>query len=181
MQNGLLITDATRPDNPIVFCNDAFALLTGYEIAEILGKNCRFLQHGDRSQQPIPTLRRAIAEGTACRLLLRNYRKSGELFWNELTISPVTDVNGQLTHFVGIQNDITDLVGAYADRWKESARLIETLAPRQKQVMDGLVAGRNIKQIAIDLKVSPKTAEMHRATCCGRCRLPMWSNWCDLC
>ena len=110
----------------------------------------------------MPTLRAAIKDGTACRVLLRNYRKDATLFWNELTISPVHDNAGQLTHFVGIQNDVTDLVKSAAIRTKDLASQIESLAPRQKQVLDGLVSGKGIKEVAMDLGISPKTAEMHR-------------------
>ncbi len=162
MQHGLLITDPRLPDNPIVYSNPAFEDLTGYPLSAILGKNCRFLQNDDKDQKPMATLRGAIRDGVFCRVLLRNYRKDGTLFWNELTISPVHDSSGQLTHFVGIQNDVTDLVQSIAEDTKNLAARIEALAPRQKQVLDGLVSGLNIKQVAIDLGISAKIAEMHR-------------------
>lgn len=162
MRHGLLITDVRQPGNPIVYANAAFMEMTGYPLDEILGRNCRFLQRDDRDQPPLATVRAAVQEGESCRALLRNYKHDGTLFWNELTISPVQDAHEQLTHFVGIQNDVTDLVKASARRWKDLAVRIEALAPRQRQVMDALVAGRSIKQVANDLNISVKTAEMHR-------------------
>ncbi len=162
MRHGLLITDVRQSGNPIVYANAAFMELTGYPLDEILGRNCRFLQRDDRDQPPLATVRAAIQEGKPCRALLRNYKRDGTLFWNELTLSPVHDADGQLTHFVGIQNDVTDLVKGSARRWMDLAGRIETLAPRQRQVMDALVAGRSIKQVATDLNISVKTAEMHR-------------------
>ncbi|MHC4879839.1 MAG: response regulator transcription factor [Planctomycetota bacterium] len=162
MRHGLLITDVRQPGNPIIYANAAFLEMTGYPLDEVLGRNCRFLQRDDRDQPPLATVRAAVREGTPCRALLRNYKRDGTLFWNELTLSPVHDGDGKLTHFVGIQNDVTDLVKASARRWKDLAVRIETLAPRQRQVMDALVAGQSIKQVANDLNISVKTAEMHR-------------------
>ncbi len=104
---GILITDPQRPDNPIIYCNPSFEKLTGYERDEILGRNCRFLQGEDRDQEPLDELREAIREGRQSRVVLRNYRKDGSLFWNELTVSPLRDAAGRVTHFVGTQNDVT--------------------------------------------------------------------------
>ncbi|SMP66697.1 PAS domain S-box-containing protein [Neorhodopirellula lusitana] len=107
-QSGVLITDTTHPDNPIVFCNDAFITATGFNREEILGQSCHFLKTDDRDQDAIATLRQAIENGLACEVVLRNYRKDGSMFWNELAFSPIRDETGNLTHFVGIQNDLTD-------------------------------------------------------------------------
>ena len=107
---GVVITDATQPDIPIIYCNAAFQRITGYSHDEIIGRNCRFLQQGDRDQEARRIIREAIADGSECRTLLRNYRKSGSLFWNDLTISPVKDAGGDVTHFVGLVNDVTNRV-----------------------------------------------------------------------
>ncbi|MBP8067334.1 MAG: PAS domain-containing protein [Pedobacter sp.] len=104
---GIVITDNVLPDNPIIYCNPAFEQLTGYKRNEIIGHNCRFLQGKDRSQGAIKELASAIAEGKNCRVEIRNYTKHGKLFWNELYLSAVKDVNNQITHFIGIQNDIS--------------------------------------------------------------------------
>jgi PAS domain S-box-containing protein len=106
--NGIVITDPGLPDNPIVYANPAFERTTGYSMEEVVGHNCRFLQGGDRDQPALEELRRVIREGRECRVVLRNYRKDGSLFWNELYISPVYDEEGHLTNFVGVQNDVTE-------------------------------------------------------------------------
>ena len=107
---GVVITDAKNPNNPIVDVNPAFEVLTGYTKKEILGKNCSFLQGDDRNQDAIKNLRKAIAAKKHTRVEIRNYRKDGTMFWNELTISPVFGNDGELINFVGVQQDITDRV-----------------------------------------------------------------------
>ncbi|WP_450782978.1 PAS domain-containing protein, partial [Streptomyces sp. NPDC001635] len=96
--SGIIITDNTQQDNPIIYCNKAFEKITGYSRKEIIGHNCRFLQAQDRSQKERSILSRCIAEGVECRVEIRNYRKNGDLFWNELYMSPaytctITDAN----------------------------------------------------------------------------------------
>ncbi|WP_273843641.1 PP2C family protein-serine/threonine phosphatase [Rubrobacter calidifluminis] len=114
--NGIVITDARREDNPIIYVNPAFERTTGYSFEEVCGRNCRFLQNGDRNQPQLEELRKAIREGGECRVVLRNYRKDGEQFWNELYISPVFDEEGRLTNFIGVQNDITERKRAEEER-----------------------------------------------------------------
>jgi PAS domain S-box-containing protein len=106
--SSVIITDQRLPDHPIIFCNASFEKLTGYSREEILGHNCRFLQGNDRDQEAINEVREAISTGGTCTVALRNYRKDGTPFWNELAISPVHDDEGLISHFVGIQQDITD-------------------------------------------------------------------------
>jgi PAS domain S-box-containing protein len=106
--NGIVITDPKLPDNPIVYVNPAFEKISGYATDEVLGRNCRFLQADDRDQAVLEELRVALREVRECRVVLRNYRKDGTPFWNELYVSPVHDEDGRLTNFVGVQNDITE-------------------------------------------------------------------------
>ena len=105
--NGILIADARQPDMPTVYCNAAFEKITGYGAEEVLGRNCRFLQGTDHHQPGLDAIRQAVQEGTEAKAELRNYRKDGSPFWNELYIAPVKDQQGKLTHFIGIQTDIT--------------------------------------------------------------------------
>lgn len=105
--NGILIVDAKQPDNPIIYANPSFERITGYKVQEVVGSNCRFLQGSDRDQEGLNTIRTALQKGQACYTTLRNYRKDGTLFWVELWISPVYNEAGELTNFIGIQNDIT--------------------------------------------------------------------------
>ncbi len=105
--NGIIIADAKVPDNPIIYTNVAFSQITGYGKSEVLGKNCRFLQNGDRDQKEIGVIRKAIKAGRPCHEVLRNYKKDGTLFWNDLTITPLYNDQGLLTHFIGVQSDVT--------------------------------------------------------------------------
>lgn len=104
---GIVIADATQPDMPVIYVNPAFERLTGYTATDVLGRNCRFLYRGEKNQPALLEMRAALAEGRNCQVILRNYRKDGSLFWNQLSLSPLYDTTGQLTHFVGIQIDIT--------------------------------------------------------------------------
>ncbi len=105
--NGIVIVDARMPDLPMIYINPAFEQITGYTRAEVVGENCRFLQGTDTQQTELYKLRLAICEQRSCIVTLRNYRKDGTLFWNELSVSPIRNSEGILTHYVGIQKDIT--------------------------------------------------------------------------
>ncbi len=105
--NGITITDALLPDRPVIYTNAAFEQLTGYSNDEIMGKNLRFLQGTDRDQPGVEEMQKAIDEGRSCQVEVRNYRKDGTLFWNEISITPIRDENGTVTHYIGIQDDIT--------------------------------------------------------------------------
>lgn len=105
--DGIVITEYQKQCNPIVFVNNSFEEMTGYNQKEILGKDCRFLQRDDRNQKGLDVVRNAIHEGKNCRVELRNYKKNGMLFWNELSLAPLLNSQGEITHFVGIQKDIT--------------------------------------------------------------------------
>jgi diguanylate cyclase (GGDEF)-like protein/PAS domain S-box-containing protein len=106
--NGILITDHRQENHAIVYCNPAFERMTGYTRGEVLGKNPRFLQGGDNEQEELGKVRAAMGAGGDYRGVLKNYRKDGTLFWNQLRMSPVFDDAGHLTHYVGIQTDITE-------------------------------------------------------------------------
>ncbi|HLW33115.1 MAG TPA: PAS domain S-box protein [Aequorivita sp.] len=108
--DSILITDAQHPHNPIVYCNAAFEKMTAYSVEETLGKNGDFLQNDDRDQKEIEIIQNAIAKGEACTAIVRNYRKDGTLFWNDLSITPVYDAQNKLTHFIYVQNDVTQKV-----------------------------------------------------------------------
>jgi len=105
---GILITDPHQPDNPIIYVNPAFERMTGYAAAEALGRNCRFLQGAGTDPSAVAEIRQALKEERDLRTELLNYRKDGSSFWNELTISPLRDAKGRVTHYVGIINDRTE-------------------------------------------------------------------------
>ncbi|MGJ5675328.1 MAG: PAS domain S-box protein [Nostochopsis sp.] len=106
--NGIVISDARLPNLPMIYANPAFGHITGYSPEDVIGRNCSFLQGIDTNQPEIQEIRNAIKQAKNCTVMLRNYRRDGTLFWNELNISPVFDADGKCTHYVGIQNDITE-------------------------------------------------------------------------
>lgn len=101
--NGIVITDCTLPDEPIIYCNPAFEKITGYGKDETLGRNCRFLQGPDTDKSSVKKIQDAVKNRKPCRVNLLNYRKDGTTFWNDLTISPVLDDNGDCTNYIGVQ------------------------------------------------------------------------------
>lgn len=112
VRSGVVMADARQADLPLIYVNKGFERITGYTAHEALGRSCRFLQGTDRAQPQLEILRRCLSNGDGCDVRLRNYRKDGTLFWNELHISPVRDEDGLLTHFIGIQFDVTDRVNS---------------------------------------------------------------------
>ena len=107
---GAVISDMRQEGQPLVYCNDTFVRMTGYEKDEVMGKNCKFLQEDDTQQEGLTVLRSALEKGEACKVVLRNYRKNGELFYNRLSLSPIKNKDGEITHYLGIQDDITDII-----------------------------------------------------------------------
>ncbi len=110
--DGIVVAEQEGDDNILIYANPAFQRLTGYEVDEILYQDCRFLQADDRDQPAIAAIREAIRTGTPCRHVIRNYRKDGTAFWNELSITPVFNEGDQLTYYIGIQKDVTATVEA---------------------------------------------------------------------
>jgi len=109
-QDGIVIAEQEGDENILIYVNKGFEKLTGYTSDEILYQDCRFLQGDDRDQPALATLRTAIQQGEPCRVTLRNYRKDGTLFWNELSVTPVYNEQDQLTYYIGVQKDVTELV-----------------------------------------------------------------------
>ncbi|SDN32955.1 PAS domain S-box-containing protein [Pseudomonas arsenicoxydans] len=99
-------------DTILIYVNPAFERLTGYTSEEILYQDCRFLQSGDRDQDALATIREAVSSGGSCREILRNYRKDGTPFWNELSLSTMKNPSDGQTYFVGVQKDVTVQVKA---------------------------------------------------------------------
>ncbi|PKQ41527.1 sensor domain-containing diguanylate cyclase [Pseudomonas sp. YY-1] len=106
---GVTIADVRQEDMPLVYCNSAFSQITGYSAEEALGRNCRFLLGQDRAQLESQPLRRALREGRSGHAVVRNYRKDGRPFWNEVVLAPMRDDQG-ISHFVGLQHDVTERV-----------------------------------------------------------------------
>lgn len=105
--DGIVIAEKEGEDNILIYVNPAFEKLTGYSAEEILYQDCRFLQSGDRDQSSLKTIRETLQNGNSCREILRNYRKDGTHFWNELSLSTVYNENDKQTYFIGVQKDVT--------------------------------------------------------------------------
>ncbi|MFC7042271.1 PAS domain-containing protein [Halonotius sp. GCM10025705] len=105
---GTTIADANQPDLPLIYVNDEFVELTGYPREEVLGRNCRFLQGEKTRNEPVRKIRRAIENCEPVTVELRNYRKEGMMFWSRVSIQPVRNDAGEVTHFFGYQEDISD-------------------------------------------------------------------------
>ena len=121
--NGITLSDPDQPDNPIVYANEAFELITGYNREEIVGHNCRFLQGEDRDQPAIERIREALRDQQPVTVTLRNYRKDGTLFYNRFSIRPLLDRQGRLVYYLGIQYDVTDKVEAEEELRRLNAKL----------------------------------------------------------
>jgi len=107
---GITLSDPTQEDNPMVYANNHFCELTGYERDEILGQNCRFVQGKETDTATIAQISQAIDAQEPVTEIIRNYRNDGTAFWNEVTIAPITDETGELTNHVGFQVDVTDRI-----------------------------------------------------------------------
>ena len=105
--DGIVVAEQEGDDNILIYANRAFERLTGYAVDDILYQDCRFLQSGDRDQEGLAVIRDTLQRGGACRQTLRNYRKDGTPFWNELSLSTVQNTADGQTYFVGVQKDIT--------------------------------------------------------------------------
>ena len=105
--NAILITNLTKPDYPVEYVNPAFERITGYATHEVVGRNARFLMGDDIDQAGYQEIRQAILERREGHAVLRNYRKDGSRFWNDLTIAPVRNDRGEVTHCVEVMNDVT--------------------------------------------------------------------------
>jgi len=156
---GVTIADATRPDLPLIYVNQAFEEATGYLSAEVLGRNCRFLQGPETDPDTVGGLRDAVTTGRDHVALLRNYRKDGRPWWNEMRLSAIRDHRGRVTHYFGFQNDVTARVDAEQRVAHLAYHDALTGLPNRAQVVDGLVrelaraerAGRRVALLFIDL------------------------------
>jgi len=144
---GIVISDPNQPDNPLIYVNDGFERLTGYSREEVLGRNCRFLQGPGTDPTALQQIRECIRERRDCLVELLNYRKDGTPFWNRLSIAPLWDKAGKLTHFVGVQSDVSArrlaeerLAGANAGMKRDleaAAKVQQALLPASLPRIDG--------------------------------------------
>jgi len=162
--NGIIICDARDPDLPAIYVNPAFEEMTGYTAAETIGRNCPFLQ-GLKTEQPeLDQLRAALTAGTGGTVTLRNYRKDGSMFWNNLTVSPIYDEEGNLTHYIGIQTDITERKEAEDSLRATTSRLTALMENLQLGVLVKDESGKIVltNQAFCDLLKIPATPQVMR-------------------
>jgi diguanylate cyclase (GGDEF)-like protein/PAS domain S-box-containing protein len=136
--NAIVITRQVNRQDVIVYANPAFARISGYELAEVVGQDCRFLQADDRDQEGLYLLRDALQTNREATVVLRNYRKDSTLFWNQLHIAPVLDAGGKVTHWVGVINDITDTMRYQQDLEHQSTHDALTGLPNRNLFRDRL-------------------------------------------
>ncbi|HEY4801416.1 MAG TPA: diguanylate cyclase, partial [Paraburkholderia sp.] len=137
--NAILIT-APGPggSNLIEYANPAFRRITGFDPTEVIGQDCRLLQRDDRDQDGLIAIRKALLSNREVSAVLRNYRKDGALFWNQLLIAPVPDLDGRITHHIGIINDVTELI-RYQEQLEYQANYDSlTLLPNRNLLRDRL-------------------------------------------
>jgi len=123
--DGIVVAEQEGDDNILIYANPA-EKLTGYASEDILYQDCRFLQAGDRDQPGLDAIREAVRTHRPCRQIIRNYRKDGSVFWNELSITPVVNDADQLTYYIGIQKNVTEQVEAQ-ERVKQLEAELATL------------------------------------------------------
>ncbi len=131
---GITITDPDQEDNPIIYVNDGFRRLTGYSKDEIFGQNCRFLQGEDTDPEQVRKMREAVDRREEVIVELKNYMKDGTEFWNQVTIAPITDEEGNLLRFVGFQQDVTKRK-EIEHELEENAKFLERISDRVPGVL----------------------------------------------
>ncbi|RKE25981.1 PAS domain S-box-containing protein/diguanylate cyclase (GGDEF)-like protein [Paraburkholderia sp. BL23I1N1] len=152
--NAILITAPSPSGNLIEYVNPAFMRITGYDPAEVIGHDCRVLQRDDREQEGVALIRQALAANREVSAVVRNYRKDGALFWNQLFIAPVPNAEGVITHHIGVINDVTDLI-RYQEQLEYQANYDSlTRLPNRNLLRDRLqhaliVAQRHHKGVAV--------------------------------
>ncbi|WP_123619822.1 helix-turn-helix domain-containing protein [Halorubrum sp. CSM-61] len=139
---GITVADATQPDMPLVYVNAAFERVTGYSTSYAVGRNCRFLQGEATREKPVTRMRAAIEAGESTTVELRNYRRSGELFWNEVTLAPLRNDAGEVTYYVGFQQDVTRRKRAEQAVADRAARIERERIAQERLLerLDGVVA-----------------------------------------
>ncbi len=161
---GITISDATKRDNPLIYVNKGFTLMTGYSYEEAIDKNCRFLQGATKNQEGARLLKDAINQQKAAQVELINYHKNGTLFHNKLSITPVFNAGGQLTNFIGIQEDITELKNKLFIEQEMLLHRLTTEITIQVQEKERLELGKelhdNITQLLATAKLLMHTIKM---------------------
>ena len=160
----MVLSNPRRPDNPLEVVNPVFCALTGYAEGEIVGRNCRFLTGEGTDPAATDQIRARISAKQPVLIDILNYRSDGSAFRNGVMITPIFGDDGDLAWFLGSQVDLGPAhAEAFADRRSGAADRVDSLPPRQREVLQAMARGLLNKQIAWELKISEKTVKMHRA------------------
>lgn len=144
-RNGVQITDALDPEHPVLYANAAMERMSGYPRSAFIGRNCRFLQGDDRDQPERARIRESLSAQQPCTVVLRNYRADGTLFWNELSLTPVRDDSGRVTHFLGVCVDVTERLRVQEELARATSHDAVTDLPRYA-ALEGQLLGAAAEQ-----------------------------------
>jgi PAS domain S-box-containing protein len=158
-----VVTDPRQPDNPIIAVNSAFEQLTGHAAGDLKGRNCRLLRGPETDPEASAKLRQAVVQGQATMVELLNYRRDGSSFQNAVMIAPIFGEDGSPVLYIGSQMEVPLRADDGAERLRQARLRLESLTPRQRQVLQLMARGLLNKQIAFELGISDKTVKMHRA------------------
>ena len=192
--SGVTILDARSSEYPVTYANPAFLSMTGYGAEELRGKNLRLLRGADTDVAALTAVRDAFAAGRPTRVLLKNYRKDGTPFWNDLSASPLFDPAGRITHYVAVQTDVTERMASgklearhleafAAERTKEleaSLRSVEDRRRFTETTLNGLSAGLMTSdaegRVGFANRAALHTLGMSLADCIGRSVVEIFGN-----
>jgi PAS domain S-box-containing protein len=191
---GVTIMDARSSEYPVTYANPAFLQMTAYAPEELVGKSLRMLRGPETDVAALTELRDALGEGRSARVLLKNYRKDGATFWNDLSASPIPDDVGRVTHYVAVQTDVsqrmrsgkltaTDLEEFAAERTRELERTLTRVEERRRfveTILNGLVAGLITTDakgvVSFANRAALHTLGVSLADCVGRAVLEIFGN-----
>ncbi|MEX3956626.1 EAL domain-containing protein [Trinickia sp. EG282A] len=153
--NAIVITGPAEGGHVIEYANPAFKRITGYEPAEVIGHDSRLLQRDDREQDGLVAIREGLAANREVSAVLRNYRKDGALFWNQLYVAPVPDTDGRITHHIGVINDVTELIRyqeqlEYQANYDSLTRLPNRILLRER-LQQSMARGIELAVVFVDL------------------------------
>jgi PAS domain S-box-containing protein len=165
---GIIVSDALRPDQPIVYVNDTACQMTGYAREEFLGRNCRFLQGPGTDPEAVARMREAIAEARPITLEVLNYRRDGSTFTNLISITPMHDADGRPARFIGVQRDVTDLRArerqvAMAQRLTSAGELAGGIAHDFNNLLSSITGAAQLLEERLGAEGSPEAVELVRA------------------
>ena len=168
-----VLSNPRKPDNPLEVANQAFCDLTGYAEGEIVGRNCRFLSGVGTEPWLTERIREGVRTRSSVLVDILNYKKDGTPFRNAVLVTPLFDGEGDLTWFLGSQVELgSESTSIFIGRREKAVIAVNSLPPRQRQVLELIAKGLLNKQIAWELKISEKTVKMHRALLMERLGVP---------